>query len=218
MLWHALAAAGVRHSYLWLADSLGRPFTISLRHPGIRLRALAARGELSTARTIAQRGADATAARPLGSMLRFCSLLFCAFHKRNRRGFFPALCAAPPRRVCLASCQNTLVATHTACAAYGDAHAHMGSLARLSDPAPRPWLTLAPPRVCVQRSPRAGLQPSFHDDVARFLAAMSPTDGVREALLLPGLTPAAEMALAIRYCSGAAASAATAAAAVVSCS
>lgn len=51
------AHAGVRHSYLWLADALGRPFTLSLRHPGIRLRSLAARGELSTARTIAQRGA-----------------------------------------------------------------------------------------------------------------------------------------------------------------
>jgi hypothetical protein len=90
--------AGVRHSYLWLADGLGRPFIIPLRHPGLRLRCLAARGELATARTIAARG----------------------------------------------------------------------------------------------------LSPAFHDDVARFLAAMSPRDGVKQALLLPGLTPAAEMALAIR--------------------
>lgn len=49
-------AAGVRHSYLWLADCLGRPFLVSLRHPGLRLRCLAARGEISTARTIAERG------------------------------------------------------------------------------------------------------------------------------------------------------------------
>ena len=48
--------AGVRHSYLWLADCLGRPFLLSLRHPGLRLRCLAARGELTTARTIAERG------------------------------------------------------------------------------------------------------------------------------------------------------------------
>ena len=51
-----LVLAGVRHSYLWLADSLGRPAVLSLRHPGLRLRCLAARGELSTARTIAERG------------------------------------------------------------------------------------------------------------------------------------------------------------------
>ena len=44
----------------------------------------------------------------------------------------------------------------------------------------------------------AGLSPAFHDDVARFLAAMSPGDGVKEALALPGLTPAAEMALSVR--------------------
>jgi hypothetical protein len=90
--------AGVRHSYLWLADAFGRPFLISLRHPGLRLRCLAARGELTTARTIAERGLSA----------------------------------------------------------------------------------------------------AFHDDVARFLAAMSPGDGVKEALLLPGLSPETEMALAIR--------------------
>jgi hypothetical protein len=52
--------------------------------------------------------------------------------------------------------------------------------------------------ACLPACLCAGLHPSFHDDVARFLAAMSPLDGVREALLLPGLTPAAEMALAIR--------------------
>lgn len=51
-----LPNAGVRHSYLWLADCLGRPFLVSLRHPGMRLRCLAARGEISTARTIAERG------------------------------------------------------------------------------------------------------------------------------------------------------------------
>ena len=98
--------AGVRHSYLWLADSLGRPFLVSLRHPGLRLRCLAARGELSTARTIAERG----------------------------------------------------------------------------------------------------LSPAFHDGVARFLAAMGGNGGsglgvppgVKEALLLPGLSPAAELALAVR--------------------
>ena len=90
--------AGVRHSYLWLADAFGRPFLVPLRHPGLRLRCLAAKGELTTARTIAERG----------------------------------------------------------------------------------------------------LSPAFHDDVARFLAAMSPGDGVKEALLLPGLTPATEMALSIR--------------------
>lgn len=90
--------AGVRHSYLWLADAFGRPFLVSLRHPGLRLRCLAARGELTMARTIAERGLSA----------------------------------------------------------------------------------------------------AFHDDVARFLAAMSPGDGVKEALLLPGLSPETEMALAIR--------------------
>lgn len=93
-----ITLAGVRHSYLWLADAFGRPFLVPLRHPGLRLRCLAARGELTTARTIAERG----------------------------------------------------------------------------------------------------LSPAFHDDVARFLAAMSPGDGVKEALLLPGLTPETEMALAIR--------------------
>ncbi|KAL4432170.1 hypothetical protein ABPG77_005932 [Micractinium sp. CCAP 211/92] len=93
-----LTLAGVRHSYLWLADCLGRPFLVSLRHPGLRLRCLAARGEISTARTIAERG----------------------------------------------------------------------------------------------------LAAGFHDEAARFLAAMSPQEGVREALALPGLTPPAEMALSIR--------------------
>ena len=93
-----ITLAGVRHSYLWLADAFGRPFLVPLRHPGLRLRCLAARGELTTARTIAERG----------------------------------------------------------------------------------------------------LIHAFHDDVARFLAAMSPGDGVKEALLLPGLTPETEMALAIR--------------------
>jgi len=90
--------AGVRHSYLWLADAFGRPFLVSLRHPGLRLRCLAARGDLTMARTIAERGLSA----------------------------------------------------------------------------------------------------AFHDDVARFLAAMSPGDGVKEALLLPGLSPETEMVLAIR--------------------
>ena len=52
----AVMLAGVRHSYLWLADCLGRPFILSLRHPGLRARCLAARGELTTARTIAERG------------------------------------------------------------------------------------------------------------------------------------------------------------------
>lgn len=47
---------GIRHSYLWLADGLGRPYLVSLRHAGVRLRCLAARSELSTARTIAERG------------------------------------------------------------------------------------------------------------------------------------------------------------------
>ena len=42
------------------------------------------------------------------------------------------------------------------------------------------------------------MAPAFHDDVARFLAAMAPQDGVREALALPGLTPVVEMALSIR--------------------
>eukprot|EP00887_Chlorella_sp_A99_P005680 scaffold1.g5680.t1 len=100
-----LVLAGVRHSYLWLADGLGRPFLVSLRHPGLRLRCLAARGELSTARTIAERG----------------------------------------------------------------------------------------------------LSPAFHDGVARFLAAMGGAGGgggappgVKEALLLPGLSPATELALAVR--------------------
>jgi WD40 repeat protein len=93
-----LVLAGVRHSYLWLADALGRPFLLSLRHPGLRLRCLAAKGELTTARTIAERG--------------------------------------------------------------------------LSAP--------------------------FHDDVARFLSAMAPVDGIREALSLPGITPAAEMALCVK--------------------
>ena len=51
-----ITLAGVRHSYLWLADCLGRPFLISLRHPGLRMRCLAARGEITTARTIAERG------------------------------------------------------------------------------------------------------------------------------------------------------------------
>ena len=90
--------AGVRHSYLWLADSLGRPILLSLRHPGLRLRCLAAKGELTTARTIAERG----------------------------------------------------------------------------------------------------LSQAFHDDVARFLAAMSRQEGVQEALALPGLSPTGEMALCIR--------------------
>jgi hypothetical protein len=54
-----ITLAGVRHSYLWLADCLGRPFLISLRHPGLRLRCLAARGEITTARTIAERGGKA---------------------------------------------------------------------------------------------------------------------------------------------------------------
>lgn len=58
------------------------------------------------------------------------------------------------------------------------------------------------PHLATHTPPGTGLHPSFHDDVARFLAAMSPTDGVREALLLPGLTPAAEMALAIRLARG----------------
>lgn len=93
-----VSLVGVRHSYLWLSDAFGRPFLISLRHPGLRLRCLAARGELTTARTIAERG----------------------------------------------------------------------------------------------------LSFSFHDDVARFFAAMSPGDGVKEALLLPGLSPQTEMALAVR--------------------
>lgn len=44
----------------------------------------------------------------------------------------------------------------------------------------------------------AGLAAGFHDEAARFLAAMSPQEGVREALALPGLTPPAEMALSIR--------------------
>jgi hypothetical protein len=57
-----ITLAGVRHSYLWLADCLGRPFLLSLRHPGLRLRCLAARGEITTARTIAERGASAAAA------------------------------------------------------------------------------------------------------------------------------------------------------------
>lgn len=52
-----ITLAGVRHSYLWLADCLGRPFLVSLRHPGLRLRCLAARGDITTARTIAERGA-----------------------------------------------------------------------------------------------------------------------------------------------------------------
>jgi hypothetical protein len=43
-----------------------------------------------------------------------------------------------------------------------------------------------------------GLAAGFHDEAARFLAAMSPQEGVREALALPGLTPTAEMALSIR--------------------
>lgn len=93
-----LVLAGVRHSYLWLADALGRPFLLSLRHPGLRLRCLAAKGELTTARTIAERG--------------------------------------------------------------------------LSAP--------------------------FHDDAARFLSAMAPVEGIREALSLPGITPAAEMALCVK--------------------
>ncbi|KAL4855688.1 hypothetical protein ACK3TF_003771 [Chlorella vulgaris] len=93
-----ITLAGVRHSYLWLADCLGRPFLVSLRHPGLRLRCLAARGDITTARTIAERG----------------------------------------------------------------------------------------------------LAAGFHDEAARFLAAMSPQEGVREALALPGLTPTAEMALSIR--------------------
>lgn len=46
--------------------------------------------------------------------------------------------------------------------------------------------------------PPAGLAAGFHDEAARFLAAMSPQEGVREALALPGLTPPAEMALSIR--------------------
>ncbi|KAL6767394.1 hypothetical protein ACKKBF_B35090 [Auxenochlorella protothecoides x Auxenochlorella symbiontica] len=50
---------GIRHSYLWLADGLGRPYLVSLRHAGVRLRCLAARSELSTARTIAERGLGA---------------------------------------------------------------------------------------------------------------------------------------------------------------
>ena len=102
----AVVLAGVRHSYLWLADGLGRPFLVSLRHPGLRLRCLAARGELSTARTIAERG----------------------------------------------------------------------------------------------------LAPSFHDGVARFLVAMGgqapgvgmAPPGVAEALALPGLSSAAELALSVR--------------------
>jgi hypothetical protein len=49
-------------------------------------------------------------------------------------------------------------------------------------------------RTIAERS----LSAAFHDDVARFLAAMSPGDGVKEALLLPGLSPETEMALAIR--------------------
>lgn len=97
----AVTLAGVRHSYLWLADAFGRPFLVPLRHPGLRFRCLAARGELTTARTIAERG----------------------------------------------------------------------------------------------------LAQAYHDDVALFLTAMSPppvSDGVKESLLLPGLSPATEMTLSIR--------------------
>lgn len=93
-----IVLAGVRHSYLWLADTFGKPFLISLRHPGLRVRCLAARGELTTARMIAERGLDA----------------------------------------------------------------------------------------------------SFHDSVAQFLAAMSPGDGVKEALLLSGITPETELILSIK--------------------
>lgn len=46
---------GIRHSYLWLADYLGRPFLISLRHPGVRFRCLVARGELDDARRLAEK-------------------------------------------------------------------------------------------------------------------------------------------------------------------
>jgi hypothetical protein len=126
-----LTLAGVRHSYLWLADAAGRPFILSLRHPGLRLRCLAARGELSTARTIAERG-EAT----------------------DR--------TAPSVRVRRVGAEAKTIAS----------------------PPPTP--------------PSAGLSPAFHDDVARFLVAMAPAEGVKEALLLPGLSSAAEMALSIR--------------------
>jgi hypothetical protein len=54
-------------------------------------------------------------------------------------------------------------------------------------------------RLSVSTLTAAGLAPAFHDEVARFLAAMSPQEGLREALALPGLTPGAEMALSIRW-------------------
>jgi hypothetical protein len=69
------SSAGVRHSYLWLADCLGRPFLISLRHPGLRLRCLAARGEVSTARTIAERGACHACCVPAVPAVRLLCLL-----------------------------------------------------------------------------------------------------------------------------------------------
>ena len=90
--------AGVRHSYLWLVNVFGNPYLVSLRHPGVRVRCLAARGELTTARMIAERG----------------------------------------------------------------------------------------------------LSRSYHDNVARFLAAMSLGDGVKEALLLSGISPTMELLLAVR--------------------
>lgn len=57
---------------------------------------------------------------------------------------------------------------------------------------------LYPLSATLPTSSLAGLAAGFHDEAARFLAAMSPQEGVREALALHGLTPSAEMALSIR--------------------
>ena len=170
----AHSSAGVRHSYLWLADCLGRPFLVSLRHPGLRLRCLAARGEITTARTIAERGEqgciDGRGRRGRAGQGRAGSrgIEVRGIGVRGRRGWLRVWA------LCVAACKADPVVL----------------LNRL--PACSP--------VCFP--PAAGLSAVFHDEVARFLAAMSPQEGVREALALPGLTPPAEMALSIRLVGG----------------
>lgn len=52
-----VVVAGVREGSLWLLDSRGQPFVISLAAAGLRARMLAAAGAGAAARAVAERGA-----------------------------------------------------------------------------------------------------------------------------------------------------------------
>lgn len=52
-----VVVVGVRDGNLWLADARGQPFIISLQHPGLKARCLAAAGDLGRAVVIAHNGA-----------------------------------------------------------------------------------------------------------------------------------------------------------------